>query len=197
MTGHLYIVDGDITKLSCDAWMLPTDNRFKITDSFAAAAGLNEAGFLQQPVWKEGESFRQLNRRRNRGEPQIWLGKIGGSEDTPAGKFAQLADEFIGTAAAAVESTARGGRQLPLFAVNLVGSGHGGGARRKGELCRALVPTLGDAAVKNGVDVALVTWGRAAYSAAQRIRRTLWKVQTQHGQETRGGRSDLVRGSCS
>ena len=30
MSGHLFIINGDLTKVACDAILIPTDERFKI-----------------------------------------------------------------------------------------------------------------------------------------------------------------------
>jgi len=35
--GHLFIINGDVQKLACDAWLLPTDEYLTVTPSFADA----------------------------------------------------------------------------------------------------------------------------------------------------------------
>jgi hypothetical protein len=44
--GHLFVVDGDLTRLACDAWLLPTDTWFNVTASFAEAVGMPGEGVL-------------------------------------------------------------------------------------------------------------------------------------------------------
>jgi len=39
-TGHLFVIQGDVTKLRCDAWLLPTDAVFEVTEAFRPAFGL-------------------------------------------------------------------------------------------------------------------------------------------------------------
>lgn len=34
MGGHLFIINGDLTKLACDAVLLPTDESFRIEDAW-------------------------------------------------------------------------------------------------------------------------------------------------------------------
>lgn len=34
MSGHVFIIQGDITKLACNAWLLPTDAGFGVTSGF-------------------------------------------------------------------------------------------------------------------------------------------------------------------
>ena len=41
---HLFIIDGDITQLQCDAWLLPTDSNYSITKAFAPVLGMAEEG---------------------------------------------------------------------------------------------------------------------------------------------------------
>ena len=31
MSGHLFLLRGDLTRLHCDAWLLPTDRRLDLT----------------------------------------------------------------------------------------------------------------------------------------------------------------------
>lgn len=31
MAGHVFIVRGDLTRLACDAWLLPTDKQLTVT----------------------------------------------------------------------------------------------------------------------------------------------------------------------
>ena len=172
MRSHLFVVDGDLTKLSCDAWLLPTDSRFSVTASFAP--GVDESGPLRllQTDWATGEVVRRFTPERPGLDPWVWLGNVGRS-NAPASHFAHVAEAFIEECSVAVLAAPRSSRPLPLLAVNMVGSGDGGGAAEKGELCHELIPILCAAADRCGVDVALVTWGRAAYAAAQRVRQGL------------------------
>ncbi len=34
MSGHVFIVRGDITRIACDAWLLPSDERFTLTPAW-------------------------------------------------------------------------------------------------------------------------------------------------------------------
>lgn len=172
MPGHLFIVDGDLTKLACDAWLLPTDPSFSVSGSFAHAVGLEKPDRLLQPPWRPNEFVRLFSTDSRGEDPDIWLGDVG-RYGADVSHYVAVATAFVDAASAhvAVRHTER--RHLPLLAVNVLGSGHGGKASEKGELCEVLIPTLQELVNKQGVDIALVTWGRPAYSAAQRVRRRM------------------------
>ena len=42
MTGHLFIVQGDITQFACDAWLVPTDHSLKLESPWPRALGLTK-----------------------------------------------------------------------------------------------------------------------------------------------------------
>ena len=168
MAGHLFVVQGDIKQLACDAWLLPTDKYFSVSEWFADAVNLPYPSKLEGRHWhgKHLQSFVDWID----GQPWIWLGNVGRT-GKPAEWYAARAAEFVETLAKEFESRDAAHPQRRLLAVNVLGSGHGGHRAETGELQRELIPVLADAASQNGVDVVLVAWGRKAYSAAQRIRR--------------------------
>ena len=170
MAGHLFVVQGDIKQLACDAWLLPTDKYFSVSEWFADAVNLPYPSKLEGRHWqgKHLQSFVDWIE----GQPWIWLGNVGRT-GKPAEWYAARAAEFVETLAKEFESRDAAHLQRRLLAVNVLGSGHGGHRAETGELQRELIPVLADAASQNGVDVVLVAWGRKAYSAAQRIRRNL------------------------
>lgn len=157
--GHLFVIDGDLTKLHCDAILIPVDNRFLVTRTWEHLLGTS--GFLQdvdRPAgW--GTSVRAMPYRMD-GTREIWLGDIGRSRADDSW-YADGLVEFVRRASAA------GRRRL---AVNVAGSGHGGSAHDKGRLYNTIVPALRSAARETGSDVVLVCWGEQSYAAAQRTR---------------------------
>jgi hypothetical protein len=157
--GHLFVIDGDLTKLHCDAILIPVDNRFHATRTWEHLLG--SSGILSDverpPGW--GESVRAVPYRRD-GSREIWLGDIGRSRPDD-GWYADGLVDFVRRAAAA------GHRRL---AVNVAGAGRGGSAHDKGELFNTIVPALQTAALDTDSDVVLVCWGEQSYAAAQRTR---------------------------
>ena len=169
MAGHLFVIKGDLKKLACDAWALPTDDGGHVTAYFADAVGLEAAGWVPQrlePGWVT-KPF-ELDER-------IWLLNIGGFADTPAKQYADRAVKFVRQAASKLGSRNKHSRSKPLVAVNVVGSGEGGHGDEKGSIFRELVPALSAVVAEEKVecDVVLVAWNEGAYSAAQRVRREL------------------------
>jgi hypothetical protein len=70
MAGHLFIVNGDLTKIACDAILIPTDEAFTITRSWRALL----AGRSVPKRWTSGNV---LPLEHVKQEPWIWLGNIG------------------------------------------------------------------------------------------------------------------------
>lgn len=178
MGGHLFIIDGDLTKIACDAILIPTDDDFRINNHWATFLGddhqLELAQLRQNPARGWGSStVKPLECVAEK--PQVWLGKIGRADgqldftklDPSVTEFVKMATE---------EAKSRNVNPiynwpLPRLAVNIVGSDHGGGSQKKGHLVRGLVHTLSDLANEHGVDIVLVAFGAKSYAAAQRARR--------------------------
>jgi len=171
--GHVFVIDGDVSQLACDAWLLPTDHGFSITESFCAAVGMSRAGVLPgRPESWEGHGCLFLEHLDVKGRPHLWLGDIGRS-GASFDHYAQRAAEFIERAAHRVRQT-RGDRDRPpLLAMNVIGSGHGGKRSDRGGLLATLLPAIHDAAHEHRCDVVLVTYGPVMYAAAQAARRRL------------------------
>jgi hypothetical protein len=163
LSGHVHVVAGDLTRLVCDAWLLPTDGKFRISGSFAAEVGVAKDECLHGYKWSGG----RVVRFRGKESPQIWLGDVGAMRG-PATRFADIVAPFV--AAPVAELGMPEGRR-PLLALPVLGTGEGGMVDAKGDVHSALFPSLYAAAERYGVDLVLVCWGRRAYSAAQRIRR--------------------------
>ncbi|BBX34856.1 hypothetical protein MMAG44476_34791 [Mycolicibacterium mageritense DSM 44476 = CIP 104973] len=173
MGGHLFIINGDLTKVACDAVLLPTDGRPKIERAWAS---LIEGRDHEIPKSLASCSVHPLEAKR--GQPQIWLGNVGHvGETSKFSAFAPTVREFVVRASGELKSLDDSDRiyQWPKkrLAVNLVGSGRGGGSRKKGHLVLGLVETLTSLADEFDVDIVLVTFGTKPYAAAQRARRAL------------------------
>lgn len=170
--GHLFIINGDIRRLQCDAWLLPTSQGFWVTASFASALGMDGPGSIPshiRPNW-DLRSVTPLEswNEAHPNDPDIWLGDVGRFSDTEIDHFIGRAEDFIVTASEHYPTPVH--RRLTL-ALPIVGTGDGGGAQRRGEILGALIPTLLDLAESHKVDIILVAWGAVAYSAAQKARR--------------------------
>lgn len=165
LPGHVFVINGDLTRVACDAWLLPTDEAFNVTDAFGRCVGLPGGGSLASQLPRWGTERVRLHGATS-ARPAIWLGNIGAfGRDTAW--YLEAIEEFIREAAAAAVPSA--GRP-PLLAVNLVGTGDGGLEHSKGALLVSLFTHLSDYAATHHADVVVVTRGQRAYSAAQRAR---------------------------
>ena len=179
--GHLYIIQGDIKKIACDAWLLPTSDSYSITISFQDAVGMTVSNDSKPLEWGGDKwtepwgdrNFILLKKSEDLHEPDLWIGNIGVSDLAPVTHFADRAREFVKLACETVRMRETKSNRAPLIAVNVIGSGHGGGRNKRGELLGALIPKLVESARENLCDVVLVTYGSVMYSAANSVRNKL------------------------
>jgi hypothetical protein len=180
MCGHLFIINGDLTKIACDAILIPTDDYFSINTHWQDLlntdhpAELNELRKRPARSWGS-EQVIPLERISNK--PRVWLGNIGrDGNHWDFTEFEPVVRKFVSTAANAAKTDKAHliyDWYKPRFAVNVVGSDHGGGSQKKGHLVYGLVETLSELARVHEVDVILVAFGSKPYAAAQRARHKL------------------------
>ncbi|OWK34433.1 SIR2 family protein [Fimbriiglobus ruber] len=179
MPGHVFIVRGDLRKLACDAWLIPTSRRGRPgSEWFLPGYDGPRQG---EPFADDGPRAQPLHAAH--GRPQPWLGLIG-SWGQPVSWYADGAAEFLNTAAAALATAGKPplfGRERSLLALPVVGTGRGGAAARAGEVVQELLPRLQafagrSFAGRREFDVALVCFDAATHAAAQaeRARRADW-----------------------
>jgi len=171
LSGHLFLLHGDLRAIACDAWLLPTDGQQHLTLSWRKGAppGAELPGAPKPPKsWGAGQLRKWPDWSADRGVP--WFAAIGGIPKDPA-SLAARAEEWVETIAADLAGAPpRHRRQKHLIALPIVGTGHGGHRRVAGDLLAHLVPGLERAARRLDVDVALVTNQAEAFAAAQRVR---------------------------
>lgn len=183
--GHLFIIDGDIKRLACDAWLLPTDEYFSITEAFRDAIGLEFPGRLSEAARRgwQGRGCLLWQTATESGEPDIWLGNVGATPNTPVGHYVGRAIEFVREASAHVRTRRPRASERPTLGLNVIGTGHGGQRRRRGEVLEGLIPALIAAAEEYRCDIVLVTYGQVMYAAAQSVRRSLIRSGKQQWSE--------------
>jgi hypothetical protein len=175
MSGHVFVVRGDLRKLACDAWLVPSSRKARPGDEWFLpgydgprhGTPFADGGPRVQPLLDPAP-----------GRPRPWLTLIG-SYDRPVSWYVDGAAEFLDAAAGAIASAGERplfARARPLLALPIVGTGRGGAAARAGEVVQELLPRLEAFAAGRGADVALVCWDAAGYAAAQaeRARRASW-----------------------
>jgi len=174
--GHVFLVWSDLNRLSCDAWLLPTDSHFHVVRAYWDLADhplpeppqawlAKEVRSLPVPGWPAGSPCPYLT---NVVAPDLT------TTVNAAVEFVERASHDLATGALQRTTTRR---SKPLLGVPLVGTGHGGKRRAAGEVVRALLPELTRAAERSRVDVALVLYDEVEYAAAQAARESspsLW-----------------------
>lgn len=169
-TGHLFVINSDLTRVQCDAVLLPTATDL-LVEAWAAPL-IRQTGSCRLPVKPSGD-WTETAVAQWRGPtsgPAVWLGCLGGNEFTPVEQFIACAERFVRTAARELDRS-RITTVLPTLALPVVGTGRGGGAARRGEILLELIPRLITLASEERVDIVLVTHGRVTYEAAQTVRR--------------------------
>jgi len=176
--GHVFVIDGNIAQVACDAWLLPTDRSFHVTESFAGAIG-RRPGHLTGYDWA-GKRVVEFGRQHDvPTSPMVVLGDVGrlpvqpvDSADAPADPELEAWLTDVVDAFAELGAGLGSGHGRPRLACPVLGTGWGGFRDDKGTVYRILIPALWRAAEKHNVDIVLVCYGRASYAAAQRMRRT-------------------------
>ncbi len=177
MSGHVFIVRGDLRKLACDAWLIPTSRRARPGNEWFHPEYEGPRG--GRPFAEDGPRAQPfLDPARDR--PRPWLGRVG-SRDKTVAWYADGAEAFLDAAAAAIADAGTPplfGRARSLLALPVVGTGFGGAASRAGEVVQELLPRLRAFAGRTfaggrGFDVALVCKDAPIHAAAQAERARL------------------------
>jgi hypothetical protein len=167
--GHLFIIDGDLNRIRCDAVLVPSSPALKFTrkkwrvrvpDRDATQERTRKAR-TDDPDWK-------VVRDEEQGGTVVWIGNVGRGFRDPD-PYVEVAEKFVRQAS--VELRAKSA--VPRLALNLLGSGQYGMKGNKGDLVVALVKKLLLLAKELHVDIVLVTRGLPMYAACQIARRRL------------------------
>lgn len=175
MGGHLFIINGDLNKVACDAVLLPTDKWFTIESKWDGLAEDHRTEIEAYRSRYEGTDWdgqRVLPLRKIPNKLRVWLGNIGQDGDqTKFSTFSPVVEEFVKQAAEEPLGDPKTERIYDWpshrLAVNVVGSGEGGGRGTKGNLALGLVRKLTELTRRHTVDIVLVAYGQKPYAAAQ------------------------------
>lgn len=172
MSGHLFIVRGDLTKIACDAWLMPTGFGLGVEDYWLTYEpdgfwdALEPLRADRSAAWKRGEErvcpvpFWPPDRSRP------WLVNI----------IFRKKERLIEAVVALVKRVLAEGqpprnqRERHLIALPVISTGFGGGAQVKGSVINVLVKDLLAFVRTQPIDIALVTYTAPAFAAAQKAR---------------------------
>ena len=180
MPGHVFVTRGDLTKLACDAWLLPgsqSPRGPRVSRKWFDNADWLRAVFDDRVlvdavpvkgakrVWRLPETTPDPGR--------IFLAHTGGNENRKVSWYMEAVDEFLDAVRQSDPGQERTRRDRPLIGLPLVGTGKGGQSRRRGPMVRALLNRLYEAAADNtfSADYVLVALRDGDYAAAQAERR--------------------------
>lgn len=175
MAGHVFIVHGDLRRLTCDAWLMPCDSHaLPLPHWYGEPEPLpREFRWPEPPRDWSDEGRRVLQVPGWPAErPTAYLTNVGIGPGTPLSWFVEGARQFLDVVGRDLGGRpARHARVRPLVALPIVGTGQGGGYREAGQIVCDLLPVLYEAAARYELDVALVTNEAAPFAAAQAQRR--------------------------
>ncbi|MGY1804971.1 SIR2 family protein [Blastococcus sp. SYSU D00922] len=174
MSGHVFVVGADLTRLSCDDVLVPTDRTLRVAPGFCPllprelVTEQDDDGACVALRWEGDERVLEVP---GEGDRRVWL--VDSVDDDGRGL-----DRLLDGAREALAAVARRevphpahGRARRLVGLPALGTGWGGAAGRRGALLQQLLPVLRAAADEHGFDVALVLRGPSDLAAAQRVRR--------------------------
>ncbi|HRI66886.1 MAG TPA: SIR2 family protein [Polyangium sp.] len=173
MSGHLFIVYGDLTQLCCDAWLLPCDIDALPNPRWLKRFNLKLARLpFPAPTaeWRAGKQRAMKVAYWKDDLPCPWLANVGATSRTKTPWFIAGAREFVERAAKDLKTEQpkpRFDRAKHLLALPVVGTGLGGAHSTTGDVVRALVPELVRLASELDVDIALVSNDEFTFAAAQ------------------------------
>ena len=190
MPGHVFVTRGDLTRLTCDAWLLPTDAALHVTSAWRERASpalrewLQHLGEVPLPTrWGDSGtrvlSFADWPAMAH--QPRPYLVNVGGYIDTPTEWYMDGVRQFCAFVARQEPiGSAVSGRSRPLVGLPLVGTGRGGASAITGKIVRELLDTLDEEATRYNLDIVLVTASAPALTVAQSVRLKAHAGQPEH-----------------
>lgn len=179
MTGHVFVIQGDIRRFACDAYLHSTDKDLRPHGGWTRSAP-EARDRLPLELIEDYKSERRftlplLERPGRHDEPLTILTAVPYYGVRSENEFAPRLEEFfaVATAISAGHPGPRehAKRERALFAVPLFGTGGGGAGRIRGDVFRLVYDESCKAALKHDVDVAIVLRDPRDYALAQMIRR--------------------------
>ncbi len=208
VSGHVFVVGADLTRLVCDDVLVPTGRSLRVAGSWREllpgelVADEDDEGVCVDLQWSGAERVLEVP---GAGSRRVWLLDTVDDRGRGLDWLLEGAREALAAVARREVTEPVHGRARRLVGLPALGTGWGGAAGRRGDLLQQLLPVLREAAAEHGFDVALVLRGPSDLAAAQRIRRgegggwdlpePLWALAEQLGDQARRGQLALFIGA--
>jgi hypothetical protein len=192
--GHVFVVQGDLTKLECDAVLVPTD----VTGHVEGYWG----SWAEGPIPERDPEAKRVTASREIGGQIVRFVDVGATMATADVQWLRegLNDALAATARDLAEPgfEPRHGRARPLLAMPVLGVGKGGFDSVRGEALTTLLEESLRAAA-HGFDIAIACLRRSDYAALQSRRPYDWSdLPTDQAAEADGlGERGVRRGSVA
>lgn len=175
---HVFVTMGSVTRLACDAWLLPGDHsREPVTSTWLEQVpGLEQSlAATSSDGFKRGGNLALPLAGWPLGKPLPVLTAVPLSGPSSAHDLIPAVSEFIHVAARQSRirrlPPAVHIRPRPLLAMPLFGTGDGGADLFRGEVIQQLLEESRNAGEKERVDVALVLRDERDFALAQKLRK--------------------------
>ncbi|SEB60957.1 SIR2-like domain-containing protein [Paramicrobacterium humi] len=183
MSSHVFVVRGDLLHMNLDAWMLPSDRRYTISDAWRRVSGIsNGVARTNSAEFEREERFALPLKswRWPRALPVLTATPHKSARDTF--EIGRRIEDFVHTAAEAVRQRRQGRAIDPdariLLGMTIFPSSGRTDAASLGELLEAQMAAARHAASAENVDVVLVLDDERTFALAQMIRshdrKTAW-----------------------
>ena len=177
--GHVFVVHGQIGKISCDAVIIPTDWTFNVTESWQDVVGVDPQ--IHRPDdWAHGAVGASAE------QVHIFFVDVAALAGDGSEWLRNQAKRVFALAADAGLTPGRG-RIKPLVCVPVLGIGRGGAGHRTGEVILELLREAGLAAEAGAIDIAIVTPERSTFAAVQHQRRSQMPIELANADAIRLG----------
>jgi hypothetical protein len=174
VSGHVFVVGADLTRLACDDVLVPTDRSLRVAPSWCrllpSDVVTDEAadGACVGLSWAADERVLEVP---GTGRPRVWLVDTVDDDGRGLPWLLDGARQALAAVARREVPEPAHGRARRLVGLPALGTGWGGAAGQRGALLQELLPVLREAVAEHGFDVALVLRGASDLAAAQRVRR--------------------------
>ena len=167
---HTFVVQADLTKLSCDLILVPTDAWLWVTPHWKGVGkprkppGWGDTGVRVTDETREGDS--------GPGRLMRWVntGSIPSRAEQRVGWLLEGIRQALDAAGESVHKPHINGRARALVGLPLFGTGAGGFNAVRGEVLSGILDECENASARHGYDVVITCWHRSDYAALQGLR---------------------------